>query len=193
MEIAKIDSKDSAAKAANFLKKGKILISPTDTVYGLIADATDKKAVDKVFAAKKRPLEKRLPIFVKDLKMAGKFGEIDWQQEKLLKSFWPGQITFVLKRKKGRKLYGVDEKTIALRIPDHKFTLFLIRRLNRPLIGTSANISGQLASTRISQVVEQFRNEKEQPDLAIDAGNLKPARPSVVIDLTSPFPKILRK
>lgn len=193
MEIVKINSKDSAAKAVNFLKKGKILISPTDTVYGLIADATDKKAVDKVFAIKKRPLEKRLPVFVKDLKMAGKFGEIGRLQEKFLKSFWPGQITVVLKRKKGRKLYGVDEKTVALRIPDHKFTLSLIRRLNRPLIGTSANISGQPASTRISQVVEQFKNKKEQPDSAIDAGNLKPARPSVVIDLTGSFPKILRK
>ncbi len=197
MEIIKINSENLAAKAVIFLKKGKILVFPTDTVYGLIADAASRKAVDKIFAVKKRPAAKPLPIFVKDLKMAKKFAEINQQQEKFLKSVWPGKITAVLKRKicqsGALKLYGVNEKTIALRIPDHNFTFFLIKRVNRPLIGTSANISGRPAGTRINEIIKQFKNKKEQPDLIIDAGNLKPAKPSIVIDLTGSEPKILRK
>lgn len=183
--------------AIKFIKEGKVLVCPTDTVYGLIADATNKKAVDKVFKIKKRKIQKPIPIFVKDLKQAKKLAEINQNQEKFLKKVWPGKVTVVLKRKKA-KIYGVDRKTIGLRIPDYKLVNTLLKKLNLPLTGTSANISGKPASTKIKEVLKQFKNQPPtkfgvgQPDLIIDAGNLPKSKPSLVLDLTTLPPKILR-
>lgn len=173
------------------IREGGVVICPTDTVYGLICDATNKKAVEKIFKIKKRPKTKPLPIFVKDIKMAKEFAEIDKNQEEFLKSVWPGAVTVILKRRKGVKLYGVAKNTIAIRIPKYKLLLGLAKQCNCPLTGTSANISGQPASGNIKEVLRQFQNKKYQPDLVIDAGIL-PGKPSKVIDLTV-FPyKILR-
>ena len=178
------------------LKKGKVIVCPTDTVYGLIADATNKKAVEKVFKIKKRPKNKPLPIFVKDIKMAKKLAKINEEQEKFLKKVWPGKVTVVLKAKssiKKLKIFGVDKRTIALRVPNHKLILNLLRKMNKPLTGTSANISGQPASTKIKEILKQFKNQKPQPDLIIDAGNLPKSKPSIIVDLTTLPIKILRE
>ncbi|MDP1538608.1 MAG: L-threonylcarbamoyladenylate synthase [bacterium] len=192
-------------KIVKEIKKGKVIVCPTDTVYGLIADATNKKAVNRLFKIKKRPKTKPIPIFVKDLKMARELAKINKKQEKFLKSAWPGKVTAVLERtllrpsgfggqgKTRIRLYGVAKETIALRIPKYELLLSLAKQLNRPLTGTSANISGKLASTKIKEVLQQFQNQKHQPDLIIDIGNLKPAKPSTIIDLTGSDPKILRK
>jgi L-threonylcarbamoyladenylate synthase len=180
------------------IKEGKVIICPTDTVYGLICDATNKKAVNKIFKIKKRPKNKPLPIFVKDLKTAKKLALINKNQGKFFKKAWPGKITVVLKRKEGKQIYGIDKKTIALRVPNYKLVNILLKKLKYPLIGTSANISGKPPLTKIKEVLKQFTlrrgsgQKKYQPDLVIDAGNLPKSRPSLVIDLTKEPPKILR-
>jgi len=193
LKISKKNLKKLVKIAKNSIKKGEVLVCPTDTVYGLICDATNKKAVKKLFKIKKRLKEKAIPIFVKDIKMAKNLAKIDKKQEKFLKKVWPGKVTLVLKRKRGQKIYGVDKKTIGLRIPKYKLVNVLLKKLNRPLTGTSANISGKPPSTKIKEVMRQFKNQKIQPDLILDAGNLKPSKPSTVIDLTKKKPKILRK
>lgn len=187
-------------KALKFIKEGKVLVCPTDTVYGLVADATNKKAVERLFRIKKRKTGKPIPIFVKDVKMAREVALIDKKQERFLKKVWSGKTTAVFKRTRPRqcsglrgKIYGVDKKTIGLRIPNYKLVNILLKKINHPLTGTSANISGMPASTKIKEVVRQFRNENHQPDLLIDAGNLPRSRPSTVVDLTGKKPKILRK
>lgn len=174
------------------IKKGKVLICPTDTVYGLICDASNKKAVERVFKIKQRKKSKPLPIFVKNIVMARKLAEIDKNQEIFLKRAWPGKITAVLKLKTQLKVYGIAKNTIALRIPDHKIIRCLLKAANLPLIGTSANISGQPASGNIKEVLGQFERKKQQPDLAINAGNLPESLSSKIIDLTVWPPKILR-
>jgi len=181
MEIIKPDLQ----KAIRAIKNGKVLVCPTDTVYGLICDAKKQKAVSKLFRIKKRPRSKPIPIFVKDIKMAKKLAYVDQKQEDFLKNVWPGKITAILKKRSGRGKIG-------LRIPNHKFVLHLVEHTNRPLTGTSANISGRPALTKIRKVIKQFKNQKYQPDLVIDAGNLPPSKPSTVIDLTIWPPKILR-
>jgi len=181
-------------KAAESIKKGEILVCPTDTVYGLIADAANKKAVERLFKIKKRTFKKPIPIFVKDIKTVKRLALINKEQENFLVKVWPGKITVVLKRKKSKiKVYGADSKTIALRIPNYKFLNILLEKLDRPLTGTSANISGYPASTKIEKVIEQFKNKKMKPDLILSDGNLKPSRPSAIIDLTGKKQKILRR
>jgi len=176
------------------IKQGEVMVCPTDTVYGLIADATNGKAVKKLLKIKKRNTQKPIPIFVKDIKIAKKFALINKNQEKFLKKVWPGKVTVVLKRKGKlpRILFG-NKKTIGLRIPNYKVINQLLLIINRPLTGTSANISGQPPSTKIKEVISQFKNQKFQPDLIIDAGNLPKSKPSIVLDLTTSPTKILRK
>lgn len=182
-------------KIIEVIKKSGVVICPTDTVYGLIADATNNKAVEKVFKIKKRAKNKAIPIFVKDIKTAKKFAFINEKQEKFLKNNWPGKITVILKRKPScglsKELFG-RKKTIGLRIPDYKVINELLKRLNKPLTGTSANISAKPASTKIKEVLKQFEEEEFKPDLILNAGNLPKSTPSIIIDLTKKHPKILR-
>ncbi len=178
---------------AELIKQEKVIVCPTDTVYIPAADATNRKAVKKVFLMKERSPKKPTPIFVKDIKMAKKLAFINKKQEKFLKSVWPGKVTVVLERKKTtKKLYGVDKKTIALRIPKHRLVNKLLKRLNLPLVGTSANISGKPPSGNLKEVLRQFKDKKHQPDLIVDGGNLRPGKPSTVLDLTVWPPKTLR-
>lgn len=194
MEILKINTKDRIEKIAGLILKGKVLVLPTDTVYGLICDATNQKAVKKLLRVKKRLGKKPIPIFVRDIKAAKELAEISKNQERFLKKVWPGKVTVVLKRKNNlpQILFG-NKKTIGLRIPNYKLINQLLLIINRPLAETSSNISGLPASIRIKDIIKQFQDKKFQPDLILDAGNLKPSKPSQVIDLTGAKPKILRK
>ena len=183
-------------KALKLLKTGKVIICPTDTVYGLVANAANEKAVKKIFKIKKREKGKPIPIFVKDIEMAKKLALIGEKQEKFLKKVWPGKVTAVLKRKKNCGLPAIlfgGKKTIGLRIPNYRLVNELLKRLNKPLTGTSANISGKPALTGNKEVLEQFENQKDKPDLFLDAGSLPKSFPSKVIDLTKDKIKILRK
>lgn len=192
MQIVK-KQKINLKEVGKAIKGGKVIVFPTDTIYGLIADAKNKKAVERIYRIKKRPKNKPLPIFIKDLKQAKKLARMDKKQEGFLKSVWPGKVTAVLKRKKGGiKLYGVDEKTIALRIPKYKLMNKILKMANRPLTETSVNISGKPPITKIKEIIRHFRNKKLRPDLLIDAGDLPKSKPSKVIDLTVFPPKILR-
>jgi len=195
MEILKLNSKNLKEinkKVVNLIKKGKVMAYPTDTVYGLICNAKNKKAVQKIFKIKRRSPKKPLPVFVKDIKMAKMLAKIDKNQEKFLKKVWPGKTTVVLERRKGKKIYGVDKKTIAIRIPEYKFLNDLLENINYPLAETSANISGELNPINIKEILGQFNDKKYQPDLIVDGGTLS-KKSSTVADLTKATPKILRK
>jgi len=193
LKITRKNFKKVVETTIKLIKEGEVIICPTDTVYGLICDATNIKAVKRLLKIKRRPKNKPTPIFVKNLKMAKTLAKIDKKQEKILKAVWPGKVTTVLKRKNdlSKVLFG-EEKTIGLRIPNYRLINELFRNLNHPLAETSANISGRPPLTKIEEIIKQFKIRKYQPDLAIDAGNLLNSRPSVVLDLTSWPPKILR-
>lgn len=196
MEILKISQqnlKRVIETAIEAIKQGKVIVCPTDTVYGLLADATNKKAVERLFKIKKRPKGKAVPIFVKDLKMAREIAVVRKSQEKFLKKIWPGKVTIILKKRAKIKIFGIDQKTIGLRIPNYKLVNLLLGKLNRPMIGTSANISGEPASTKIQEVIAQFAKRSIKPDLVIDASNLSLSKPSVVMDLTGREKKIIRQ
>lgn len=176
------------------IKEGKVIVFPTDTVYGLVCDATNQKAIQKLFQIKKRDLKKPIPVFVKDIEMAKEIAMVDEKQESFLKKVWPGKVTVILRAKidfpKG--VLGED-KTIGLRIPDYARLNALFNKINKPLSGTSANLAGEPSSTDINNVLAQFANEKLQPDLIVDAGTLNSSQPSTVVDLTGKELKVLRK
>jgi L-threonylcarbamoyladenylate synthase len=192
MEVIKERSFNKIFKiAVRALKEGKILVCPTDTVYGLCCKSSDKKAVERLFKIKRRKKSKPVSIFVKNLKEAEKIAFIGKEQKKFLKN---PKITSILKAKKSfpEGIEGKGKK-IGIRIPDFKFLNKILRKIDFPLTGTSANISGKPASGNFKKVLKQFENKKNQPDLLIDFGKLKENRPSRVVDLTFKNPKFLRK
>ncbi len=195
-EVISEKSKNVVNTSSEFIKRGQVIASPTDTVYGLLADATLDKVVEKVYRIKGREKNKPLPVFVKDMAMAKKLAHIDKDQEEFLKEVWPGRTTVVLK-KKGRngvsKIVTANKKTIALRIPNHKLVKEILSEVNKPLTGTSANISGKGYFIKIKDVLNDFEKEEIRPDLIIDGGDLAKSCPSIIVDLSKKKPKILRK
>lgn len=187
----KIDIK----KAIKVIKGGGVVVCPTETVYGLLADATNNEAVERVFRIKKRPRTKAIAVFVRSIKEARKFAFVNLKQEEFLKKVWPGKVTVILKRRPNcglsQRLFA-NKKVIGLRISSNKLVNELVKKINKPLTTTSANISGEPASTKIKEVLKQFEREKNKPDLIIDTGNLPKNKPSRVIDLTKDKIKILR-
>jgi len=195
MELISLTSKNiqnTIETVARNLKRGGVVVAPTDTVYGLIADATNENAIKKIYAIKKRLPEKPLPIFVKNLAMAKKIAAISPSQQAILEEKWPGKITAVLKRKYDLKIFGVADDTIALRIPFYHFINSLLETLDHPLSGTSANLSGKPASTKIDDIIQQFLGQNSLPDIFVNAGDLANSKTSTIIDMTQPEIKIIR-
>lgn len=169
------------------LKNGAVLVLPTDTVYGLVCDAKNKKAVEKIFEIKKRDKAKPLAVFVKDIDTAKKYAVIGKKEEEFLKD---SKTTVVVLVKSGlAQLIGGTGK-IGIRIPDYDLIKNIFSEFDGPLAQTSANISGQPATTKIREVILQFKN---QDILIIDAGDLPEAKPSKVVDLTGESDKIIRE
>ena len=183
-------SKGGVKIATDILQTGGVVICPTDTVYGFLADVQNKKAVVRIYKIKKRPKSKPLSLFVNDLKMAKDLAEIDERQEKILRKRWPGKYTFILKRKKGKKLYGVDKNTLAIRIPKHAFLQKLLKKFNRPLVQTSVNISNEKPLNKISDIIKTFGGADI---LIIDGGDIKKGKASKIIDLTKNKNNVVRK
>lgn len=182
MKVIK-QSQKALNEAADVLKKGGVVICPTDTVYGFLADASNKKAVEKIYKIKKRAKSKPLPVFIKNIKMAKQLAEINARQEKILKKYWPGKYTFVFNKKNNRG-------TIALRMSKYKFLNDLLKKINKPLAQTSVNISGKEPLSKPENIIKQFQNSKEL--LFINAGDLPKRKPSQIIDLTKETLTILR-
>lgn len=194
MKILKLNQINFKEIVITILNRG-VVVFPTDTVYGMICDATDKKAVSRIFKIKKRSKKKVFSILLPDIKTARKFAVIPISKDKFLKD---NKITGIFEAKKlAKKIFptgvvGKDGK-IGIRIPKHRLIKELFKKIGKPLIGTSANISGFPAATRIGEVINQFKNESFLPDFIFDAGNLKKSDPSTVIDLTADNFKIIRK
>ncbi|HKQ44170.1 MAG TPA: L-threonylcarbamoyladenylate synthase [Rhizomicrobium sp.] len=168
-KIAAADSK-GVAEAARILKDGGLVAFPTETVYGLGADATNGQAVAAIFAAKGRPLFNPLIVHVEGLEEARRHVEVSPRAQALAEKFWPGALTLVLPRRKNSPLSllvsaGLD--TVALRAPSHPAAIALLKETGRPVAGPSANRSGQVTATTAAHVAESLGGKL---DFILDAG-----------------------
>ncbi len=182
---------EAISHAAEVIRMGGLVAFPTETVYGLGADALNPRAVEKVFRAKGRPPDNPLIIHIAsydDLYSVAE--EVDWRAEKLAKRFWPGPLTLVVKRSPrvpDATVAGLD--TAAVRMPRHNVALRLIEASGRPIAAPSANKSGKPSPTVAAHVLQDLGDEI---DLILDAGPTDIGVESTVIDLTSQKPVILR-
>ena len=181
--------------AIKVLQQGGIVAYPTDTAYGLAADATNDSAVKKLYKLKGRAFKKPIHVIaeVKDLK---KIVEVNAVANKLIKKFWPGPLTIVLPLKaKGRswQLLSAKTGTMGIRWPNNKLALSLVKNFGKPITTTSANIAGLGDCFSVAEVQSQFRKSKLKPDFYLDGGNLKHGKPSTVVLTTKNHVKMLRQ
>lgn len=131
-------------KIVDVINNGGLVITPTDTIYGIMGDALNEDIIRKVFKIKKRPFSKPLLLLMDSFEMVEEYTEEISEKERILMDrYWPGLVTFILKKNdKVSELITSGNDTVGIRIPNNKDLLEIIRRLNRPVISTSANITG---------------------------------------------------
>ncbi len=178
--------------AARLLRTGGVIAIPTDTLYGLAADAFSPGAIERVFAIKERPDGLALPVLLADSgQLSAVARETPDAARILAESYWPGPLTLVLRRARAlppRLTAGSD--TVAVRVPAHPLPRELARRLSRPITGTSANISGAPDPRSIEELRHQIGG---RVDLILNIGPTPAGAPSTIIDLTSDAPRLLRE
>ncbi len=187
------DYSDVIREAVNILNYGGTIIYPTDTLYGLGANALNEIAVRKIFRIKNRDLSKPLPMIVRDYSWVKELADIKPCYEEIIKKVWPGKVTVVLPKKDiVLGALTAELNSVGIRIPDYVFTDQLLAKFGYPLTSTSANISGQEPTNDINKIIEVFSKSTAKPDLIIDAGILPKSDPSMIVDLTGDKPKVLR-
>ena len=178
-------------KAKKYLDQNKCVAVPTETVYGLAANAYSTTAVKKIFKLKKRPKSNPLIVHYSNLSELKKDCLINNNFLKLYRKFCPGPITFVLELKKNSKISKIvtnNNKTLAVRFPKHKILKNLLKILNYPLAAPSANVSTRLSPVKAEDVKEEFGNKISY---ILDGGKSKVGIESSILSLIN-FPKILR-
>ncbi|MBI2474976.1 threonylcarbamoyl-AMP synthase [Candidatus Uhrbacteria bacterium] len=175
--------KEEIRKAVVILRKGGVVVFPTETAYGIAADATNTRAVEKVMAIKGRATGKAPPLIVADLKMAEKHALLSPIFDQLISSFWPGPLTIVSPIRKESTLSSlvVQDNTIAVRVSSHPIAQALSQLLNVPIVATSANLAGESPCYDIESVKRQFKSQLLLPDLYLDGGVLPIRQPSTII------------
>lgn len=182
---------ESVTRAITLLKDGKIVVYPTDTVYGLGCSIYDEKAVKQVFKVKNRPQSLPVPVLLSNINqikdIAVNIPDIAWQ---LAREFWPGGLTLVLyKSPKVPSIVTAGSNTIAVRVPSHPVPIALIEGIKSPIVGTSANLHGQPSPHTVNDVKMQLG---EKPDLIIDGGHL-PGIESTIVDCTGKVAAVMRE
>ncbi len=197
-------------QAVEVLRNGGAVVFPTETSYGLAADATNLEAVERLMKIKGRGT-KTLPLIVGDLKMAQRLVEFSESALRLAKRYWPGPLTMVLSVRSDFSAnllassqtgtsslrstlspHCVEDGQVAIRISSHPVARKLSQRLDGPIVATSANRSDQPDCYSVEQIKEQYQGYQE-PDYFIDVGELLQAAPSTVIKLDRDQIKVLRQ
>jgi len=188
--MERLEAGDEALnKCLSALSRGELIVYPTDTLYGLGADATIGGAVEKVFAAKQRPIDKVVSIAVASIPAAEELVNFTPIAKLIASKFLPGPITIVLRAKSELKFVSKEGK-IGIRIPDNDFALALLKSYNRPIIATSANLSGGSNPREVSEIPPEILN---QVSVVVDQGRTKYSAPSTIIDLSSDTIEVVRE
>jgi L-threonylcarbamoyladenylate synthase len=189
---------DSLAIAAQSLLDGHLVAFPTETVYGLGADATNQSAIARVYQVKGRPADHPLIVHISDLKYLDQWiSDIPTYAISLARTFWPGPMTLILKRSELAKDFITgNQDTVGIRIPDNSLALGLLESFHQKggtgIAAPSANRFGQVSPTTAAAVEEELGDYLRDSDLVLDGGPSEVGLESTIIDCTSELPRILR-
>jgi L-threonylcarbamoyladenylate synthase len=189
-KILSIDDPEAILEAKQVLSQHGTIVFPTDTVYGIAAKAFDPISITKLYAIKKRPQDKALPVLIGDLsQLASLVLYVSEQAQHIAEAFWPGALTLILPKGPDLPPELSPYPTIGVRMPNLDFTLRLLRQTG-PLATTSANLSGGPNPTTVGDVSDQLG---DRPNLILDGGPTPGLIASTVLDLTGPEIKVLRQ
>lgn len=185
------DAEAAFEAAERAVGAGGVIVVPTDTVYGVAADAFSGAAVQALLDAKQRGRDMPPPVLVAEVAMVRALAsDVDDRVTALAEAFWPGALTLILRAHESLRLdLGERTDTIAVRVPDHDFTRELLRRTG-PLAVSSANVSGQDAALTVADAQAQLGDAIA---VYLDAGTMSGLVPSTIVDLSGPSARILRE
>ena len=189
---------DSLKVAAQALKDGSLVAFPTETVYGLGADATNASTVARIYEVKGRPSDHPLIVHIGDLKHLDQWiSEMPEFAIDLARAFWPGPMTLILKRSEIAKDFVTgNQETVGIRIPDNSLALGLLEAFHnlggKGIAAPSANRFGQVSPTTATAVQEEIGNFLANSDLVLDGGSSEVGLESTIIDCTTDAPRVLR-
>lgn len=185
---------EAAGKAAEVLRGGGVVLYPTDTLYGLGADALSDRAAAKIFEIKGRDEGKPMHAIVGNMDMAAKYTDVSGVVRLLSDRLPKGQVTFITQKKEGLD-EGISRQieTFGFRIPQHIFCVEMIRAFGGPITATSANASGKQPERSVPAILAQLGSGADLIDLIIDGGELPAREPSTVINFTHDHPLIVRE
>lgn len=193
-KLISLSNPDSLVLAEKILKDGGVIVFPTETVYALSCDARLEDSVGRIFQIKNRNVNTPFSVFVDHLEAISQYANLNEIEQKIAKNFMPGQITLILKVKEGHNLaknINLKNDSIGFRIPSNDFALNLLRKSKIPLIGTSANISGD------NKAAEDYRNILstigDKVDLILYDENFIASPPSTVVGILEGKPVIYRE
>ncbi len=194
LDLQNGDSLRVAVEAAKeTLLKGGVIMYPTDTVYGLGADAENAAAVEKIRMIKGRDEAKPMLALVADTAMLAHYAHVNASAEKLSTHFFPGPLSLVLKVKDERLSAIAKEGSVGFRVPNHLFCLLLSKALGCAIVSTSVNKSGETPSRDVATMLHALGEATTAIDLVIDQGQLPTGEPSTVVDAMREVPVILRE
>ena len=177
-------------EAAEVVRAGGLIIYPTDTVYGLGCDPLNEEAVRRIFLAKGREFDRPLPVLASDIRQAERIAVLSGPALELARAFWPGSLTLVVPKKPiVPDLLTCGRPSVGVRVPNMAFTRELLRACGGLLVGTSANRSGRPPPRTVQEAIRELG---EHAELAIDGGPSPLGKPSTVLDLTGPEPRVVR-
>ena len=198
MEIITSPTYEDIKRSAIALKEGQLVAFPTETVYGLGADATNKKAVSRIYSVKGRPTDHPLIVHIASIEQVEKWAiEVPDYALKLATEFWPGPITLILKKGRLAKNFITGgQKNVGLRVPSQSIALALLKEFENlggyGIAAPSANKFGAVSPTYAQAVVEEIGQDMHNQDLILDGGFCKIGIESTIIDCTNSDPIILR-
>lgn len=178
LKITEDDYESAVDVAHAMLHAGGLVVYPTDTVYGIGADATSAEAVEKIHKVKGISDKRPMSVLVSDFGMIDYYCETGIWEDMILRKYLPGPYTFILRR--ARPIAASDTEKLGVRLPDSDFCRAMCKEFGRPIITTSANLTGQRPPTNFAEVDKRII---DAADLAIDGGPTRQKSPSVVIDL----------
>ena len=181
--------KEGIEKASQIINQGGIVVFPTDTVYGIGCDPYNKDSVRKIYEIKSRKISKPFPVLVYSKDIAERIAFFDEFTKKIVERFWPGPLTIILKLtdENLKESLNITDK-IAIRVPNHKCTLELLKKCNF-LVGTSANISGHSSFTNPDECFNNFRKY----DVFVDGGIITSKSESTIIEIENEEIRIIRE
>jgi L-threonylcarbamoyladenylate synthase len=198
MKIISNPTRDEIKMAAKALKDGHLVAFPTETVYGLGADATNERAVSRIYSVKGRPTDHPLIVHISSINQLNKWArDIPNYAMVLAKDFWPGPMTLILKRSELAKNFITGgQNSIGVRVPSEPVAIALLNEFEfiggQGIAAPSANKFGAVSATDTNSVVDEIGNNLEELDSIIDTGKTKIGLESTIIDCTKARPKILR-